>query len=235
MVAKAIQRVRAKVGRPEIDKPRKRRTRFEMKRARNQEDQYTMDTIQTKRLLNLCGGGGSGTGKGSKKKKGLELFAMSDYITVGRIEAVLNNIRTSPYGLVVHEFLIKTFGNIEMSVVVSYLLYMEHHLIDKESKHSEQWFVVIYEQLKKYTGLKHNRVCNTIKELRDVGLVETKMEGMPARQHFRLDNEFLMSLIFEANPPRGFKGRNIDKELGICDPDSDKPLFKNQKRSSGDK
>lgn len=226
MTVEAIKRIRPNTGRPKLPKKRHRRTKSELARAANRPEPVLKSTDETKKLLSLSTG---------KKRKGLELFAMSDYITIGRIEKVLKSIRTSPYGLILHEYIIKTFGNVEMAAIISYLLYMEEHLVKKDTPYSQRWFVVIYDQLKKYTGLKHNRVCNTIQELREVGLIDTEMRGMPARQHFRIDNEFLMSLIFEANPPRGWKGKNVDEMLGIYEPNSDIPLFKNQRHGSKNK
>lgn len=196
-----------KNGPPEIrpdGKPkhfRIRRTQAEIRRDKKNKykarNNHYEDTSEFQKLL-------AGT---KKQKNKLPLFKMSQYITINRIENAIKAIKTSPHGLIVHEYFIKAFGNLEVSIIFSFLLYMEHNLGVNE--YPDSWFCIIYRHVAKYTGVKIKRVPLSIHQLRNAGLLDTKREGIPAKVHYRINHVALMELLYDANHPRDYKGQSV--------------------------
>ena len=138
----------------------------------------------------------------NSRKNKIPLHKMSKYITIGRIEAAIKTITESECGLLINEYFLKAFGSLDAAAIISYLLYIEHHLTKPEDK--EKWFVTKYESIQKYTGCKKTKVSSVIKELKSVGIIDTKMKGVPALQHFLIDKDCLFDILVSANPPKGY-------------------------------
>ena len=135
------------------------------------------------------------------------LFKMSQYITINRIEKAIKDTKESPCGLIVHEYFLKAFGNLDVAVVFSFLLYMEHHCGVNE--YPDSYFCILYRHAAQYCGINQHRVSRTVSQMKQAGLIDTKRVGVPAKVHYRINKIVMMELLYEANSPSDYKGQSV--------------------------
>lgn len=103
------------------------------------------------------------------------------------------------------------FRSVPVGIFLSQMLYWQ----GKETL-SDGWMYKTIEEMKAETGLSRHQQNLIIKRLVAAGLIETKLAGIPAKRHFRLNlDEFLNRLpslkqsvgVVYMNPPRQFDGK----------------------------
>ncbi len=82
------------------------------------------------------------------------------------------------------------FNSISVGLLLSQMLYWH----GKGSK-SDGWMYKTVEELKKETGLTRSQQETAIRRCKSHGLMETKLAGIPAKRHFRLDVDMLEELL----------------------------------------
>ena len=82
------------------------------------------------------------------------------------------------------------FRSVPVGVIVSQLLYWH-----EKGKNPEGWIYKTIEELKAETGLSRHQQDKAIRKCIDYGFLETKLAGIPARRHFRLNVEALQKLL----------------------------------------
>lgn len=178
-----------------------RRTRAQLKKAKHDKhaarNNVYVRSPETKKLL-------AGT---TIQREKIHIFRMSQYITIGRIEMAIKAVQESPEGLVVHEFFLKALGSLYVTTVFSFFLYMEHHLGVNE--YPDSYFCCIYRHITTYCGINHNRVAKAIKQMEQAGLIDRKLNGVPAKMHYRINKIVMMDLLYEANRPSDYKGQSV--------------------------
>lgn len=124
----------------------------------------------------------------------LGMFKVGEIASKNEIEKAIRDCgKGTDNSLVIHQYLIRAFDeNITKAAVVSFLLYMEAHLGDENKV-----FVTKYPEIIKFTGVKRLAVYKIMKELKDEGIVEAWLKGIPPKQHYKVDHEMLKQLIIE--------------------------------------
>lgn len=64
-----------------------------------------------------------------------------------------------------------------------------------EDRHllADGWFFTTVENIQRKTGIKKKRQYSIFKELKALGLVETKRAGMPAKRYIRINEDALLA------------------------------------------
>lgn len=98
------------------------------------------------------------------------------------------------------------FGSVNAGILLSQLLYWHG-----KGKNKDGWVYKTEKDMRLETGLTRTQQENAIKRLKDLGVLEMKLAGIPAKRHFRLDLENLHNLLpslketcklVYLNPPR---------------------------------
>lgn len=121
-------------------------------------------------------------------------------ISVDDIEAALTWVGDSPHGLSLHPFLIIGFKDCRLASIVSWLLWVEAHCTSRTINDSGwgEWFCAKYSDCETLTGVSRIPIHSLMKQLRTLGVISTKLKGVPAMQHFRLDHSCLYTIIMES-------------------------------------
>lgn len=123
-------------------------------------------------------------------KSKLDLFKKyNSKNTIKRIQQVLKQIAESNL-ICTHEYLIQLTDG-KMALVISYILYMENKLTDKDY----QWFVLKYNDIICMTGVTRRTIHATMKWLHDFGIIDIEKRGVPAMQHYKLYKDILVGEI----------------------------------------
>lgn len=142
-----------------------------------------------------------------KLSKTIGMFKTNNYQSVENIVKALNKCSEGDH-LVIPSCLIRAFdGDLCKAGFMSFLLYMEKKLSSPEYP----WFIAKYHEIEVFTGIKRKKIINYMKELREDGLVETKIKGIPGMQHYKLDHNLLIQLCSERTI--NFKDPLIDLDI----------------------
>ncbi len=99
-------------------------------------------------------------------------------------------------------------------------------LADAEQYFEGEEFFQTYEQISENTTLSEHQVRNSVRKLKELGIVETSMKGLPAKQHYKINTQALLK-IRPIDPPKS--GRSKGKEIGGAiykEPIYKKPIIK---------
>lgn len=94
-------------------------------------------------------------------------------------------------GIIVPMAFIKRFHNMDRAAFMATLVMND--LVDNAPIHDDRWFPATYKDMTAFNGISAKRMRNALKELRELGFVETKMAGIPAQQWFRINYHMLMA------------------------------------------
>ena len=116
------------------------------------------------------------------------------------IKALLETLRSNAY-LTINKNLIKSIG-LKEAVLYSDLLsksqyFMERNIAPEDRENNEGWFFNTVENIKRDTGLSPFQQREVIIKLIEKGLIEHKLQDMPAKGYFkiRIDNKALEVLL----------------------------------------
>jgi len=120
-------------------------------------------------------------------------------ITVDYIERAVQWIGKQP-NVSLHPILIKGFQSARLCAMVSWLVWVEAHCtsLNVNSSGWGEWFCAKYSDCEELTGISRLKIHALVKELRALGIISTKLVGVPAMQHFRLDHSALYTIIMES-------------------------------------
>jgi len=118
-----------------------------------------------------------------------------------RIESALFDVASSKNGLLLHPYLLKTFCDNRTAGIMSFLLVLEYNLTTPENR----TFVTKYDTIEKIVGVSKNVVQRSLNALRDSGVISTELKGIPAKLHYKIDEDVLIDLLYDTLKPRGYK------------------------------
>lgn len=109
--------------------------------------------------------------------------------------------------LVVEDALLDGLGNLIEAVYLSKLLYWDQYA------DADGWFTRTGETIARVTLLTRRQQDAARKSLVKRGLVETRLLGMPAQLHYRIDWDAVISLVAQTPPrPEGYERDSFDPE-----------------------
>jgi len=103
----------------------------------------------------------------------------------------MKNLLSSTAFLVVNKELAKQIGLHEV-VLLADLISKEQYFIDN-NKLNEGWFFNTAKNIQDDTTLTSHQQRKAIKNLKSLGIIETKLIGIPAKQHFKINENKLLS------------------------------------------
>ena len=65
------------------------------------------------------------------------------------------------------------------------------------TSNGDEWFYQTRDTIAKFTGLKKTKQDNALKVLIDLGIVDKKVVGIPAKRYFRLNEKKLLEVLKE--------------------------------------
>jgi hypothetical protein len=66
-------------------------------------------------------------------------------------------------------------------------------MVDPPPDYKDRWFPSTYKDMASMNGISTKRMRTALKDLRELGYVETKMAGIPARQWYRINYHMIMA------------------------------------------
>lgn len=109
--------------------------------------------------------------------------------------SLYNTLLGSGSYIAINKTLIKNLG-LESGFLFSTLIDFENYLITKENIQSGEWFFVTRQDLEKQTTLSDYKQKEAEKKLIEIGLIEIKLKGVPAKNHYRICSDLVLK-IFE--------------------------------------
>ena len=103
----------------------------------------------------------------------------------------MKNLLSSTAFLVVNKELAKQIGLHEV-VLLADLISKEQYFIDNNQL-NEAWFFNTAKNIQDDTTLTSHQQRKAIKNLKSLGIIETKLIGIPAKQHFKINENKLLS------------------------------------------
>lgn len=97
----------------------------------------------------------------------------------------------TPEHIVLDRRIIAQFGSPDAALVLAALRSIE----SKISKEDDGWFPATYTQLKEITQMGTKRMRSSLNTMRDLGVIDTKVIGLPALTHYRINSEQLEDLV----------------------------------------
>jgi len=106
----------------------------------------------------------------------------------------MKHLLSSTAFLVVNKKLAKEIGLLEV-VLLADLISKEQYFKEKEYSNYEMggWFFNTVKNIQEDTTLTSYQQRKCIKNLKELGIIETKLVGIPAKQHFRISENKLLS------------------------------------------
>ena len=129
----------------------------------------------------------------------------------------MKNLLSSSAFLVVNKELAKQIG-LNETVLLADLISKEQYFIDNKQL-NEGWFFNTANNIEADTTLTAHKQRKAIKNLKSLGILETKRKGIPAKQYFKI-NEIKLLSYFNANQKNSLeqdvkKTRTINKNKEI--------------------
>ena len=103
----------------------------------------------------------------------------------------MKNLLSSTAFLVVNKELAKQIG-LNETVLLADLISKEQYFIDNKQL-NEGWFFNTAKNIQDDTTLTSHQQRKAIKNLKSLGIIETKLIGIPAKQHFKINENKLLS------------------------------------------
>mgnify|MGYP003133870562 FL=1 len=103
----------------------------------------------------------------------------------------MKNLLSSTAFLVVNKELAKQIGLNEV-VLLADLISKEQYFIDNKQL-NEGWFFNTAKNIQDDTTLTSHQQRKAVKNLKSLGIIETKLIGIPAKQHFKINENKLLS------------------------------------------
>ena len=103
----------------------------------------------------------------------------------------MKNLLSSSAFLVVNKELAKQIG-LNETVLLADLISKEQYFIDNKQL-NEGWFFNTAKNIEVDTTLTSHQQRKAIKNLKSLGIIETKLIGIPAKQHFKINENKLLS------------------------------------------
>ena len=103
----------------------------------------------------------------------------------------MKHLLSSTAFLVVNKKLAKEIGLLEV-VLLADLISKEEYFIDNQQL-IDGWFFNTAKNIQADTTLTSHQQRKCIKNLKELGIIETKLVGIPAKQHFRISENKLLS------------------------------------------
>ncbi len=112
--------------------------------------------------------------------------------------------------LVVNKKLLKQIG-IMQSIFLANLMDKFHYWKDRGLLQEDGSFFITHEDQSEQTGLSEHQIRKCKKAMVDIGVLKTKMKGVPAKEHYILDFKRLMDLFLSDELG---KNSDVEKEEG---------------------
>lgn len=115
-----------------------------------------------------------------------------------KIENIVYHIISDSAYLLVNKKLIYTFG-LEPAVFLSNLINKYFYFKDKNQLKNNSWFYLVHEQQINEIGISLLKLRKCKVQLKEFGVIDTKMIGVPAKEYYKIDFNILFELLTE-NP-----------------------------------
>lgn len=97
----------------------------------------------------------------------------------------------TPTSICVDRKIINHLNSLDAAVILAVLQRFE----DELPKNENDWFPATYGQIKEITCMGTKRLRSGLNVMRDLGVIETRMVGLPAMMHYRINRHRLLDLI----------------------------------------
>ena len=104
----------------------------------------------------------------------------------------MKHLLSSTAFLIVNKELAKQVG-LKAAVLLADLISKEEYFISKGM--TDGWFFNTAKNIESDTSLTSHQQRKAIKNLKDLGIIETKVIGIPAKQHFKIIENKLLSYV----------------------------------------
>lgn len=132
--------------------------------------------------------------------------------------------------IAVNKDLIRQYG-LEGAVVIGELASEYNYWEDKNGLTEDGFFYSTSENVERNTGLKEKRQREVVKMLEREGVIETALRGIPAKRHFKINEEaILRSLMRNNNPDAGGTSTAETAELERTNTPLKKNIVNNNKQ-----
>ena len=137
---------------------------------------------------------------------------------------MLKNILSQNSYWVINKTMTKRIG-LEITLLLSDLITKEEYFEKKNQLVEDEWFFNTSENIEEDTTLSYHKQRIHIKKLEELGFIETKRMGLPAKQYFKISKDII--LLFLKQDLKEFKNLSL-KNLRTC-PEEIQELYNNNK------
>jgi len=98
---------------------------------------------------------------------------------------------------IISKLFLRYFKDLEKTLFLSKLISKYHLFKTKGTLIDGEWFYLTYDKIKESTYITIHKQRQIVKDFTSLGIIDTSMKGLPAKQYYRINTEILTVLMSE--------------------------------------
>jgi len=106
---------------------------------------------------------------------------------------------------VISKLFLRYFKDLEKTLFLSELVSKYHLFKTKGTLIDGEWFYLTYDKIKESTYITIHKQRQIVKDFTNLGIIDTSMKGLPAKQYYRINTKILTILMSECSVKSSLK------------------------------